>query len=951
MRYPRGTSIVLMAAVVLLLAASISSAGVVYVKWDSPGPTFDGASWDTAFHGVYAGLHAASPGDEVWVAKGTYVECITLKDGVGLYGGFTGTETFRDERNFRTNETILDGNQQGSVVTSPQGATTSTVIDGFTIRNGRGTGTDPDTYTGGGIDCDFSSPTIAHNRVTWNLSPGGSAIYSHASSAVVSDNVISGNGIGVAIYCYATMPTISGNCITGNTVGIGCEWCYVHFPTITNNTIVGNSGEGIYSNNSRTVITNNLIAFNKTGVYATLGPATLRRNCVYGNFYKDYAAGKAGADDIHVDPLLVCREYGNVHIQPGSPCRDVGLNDASGITPYDIDGQPRIQDAAIDIGADESDGSTALPGPYAIIRISPDGDDSKDGRTWESAKKTVQAGVDTASAAGGEVWVRSGTYTECVALHAYAYLYGGFAGTELARSERNWDEHETILDGGQTGSVVAITAGYSMSRIDGFTICNGSEGGIYCDGCTPTIAHNRITGNHAESGGGIFCYSASPAIVDNLIADNSATSSGGAIYCSHCSLPIITDNRIIGNSSDATREGGGGVYCGFECSATILRNAFYDNTAYCGGAIYTMNARPTIAGNLIIANVATGSESYCGGGGIYCFGSSPKITDNTIVGNASVETEEGAGGGGIYCYGSRPRVSNSIVAFNSSGICSDYTSVLQNDCVFGNTRYQLSRALTIEGGVNADPLFVNRAAGDYHLKLISPCVNAGWNDAPGLPSTDMDGENRILYGTVDIGADECSGTVDVMREAKMVANGVPVSLTEAIVTAAFDGFFYIEAENRSMGIRVEKADHGLKAGAKVSITGALKTNADGERFIEAETVTPTGKGSIAPLFINSRALGGGDWLYNSSTGAGQQGVFGGLGLNNIGMLVTTWGKLIYLGGADKVGDAKIEAGKEILDGVRTVFVDTYVRVTGVVSCYKDPDGVHPTILATEIIPL
>ena len=27
------------------------------------------------------------------------------------------------------------------------------------------------------------------------------------------------------------------------------------------------------------------------------------------------------------------------------------------------------------------------------------------------------------------------------------------------------------------------------------------------------------------------------------------------------------------------------------------------------------------------------------------------------------------------------------------------------------------------------------------------------------------------------------------------------------------------------------------------------------------------------------------------------------------------------------------------------------RVTGVVSCYKDADGLHPTILPTEIIPL
>lgn len=67
-----GTAVLLAAALSMAIPSAADAA--VYVKWNSPGPTFDGRSWETAHHMVQASLDAAISGEEVWVAAGTYVE-------------------------------------------------------------------------------------------------------------------------------------------------------------------------------------------------------------------------------------------------------------------------------------------------------------------------------------------------------------------------------------------------------------------------------------------------------------------------------------------------------------------------------------------------------------------------------------------------------------------------------------------------------------------------------------------------------------------------------------------------------------------------------------------------------------------------------------------------------------------------------------------------------------
>lgn len=270
--------------------------GTIYVK--STGNDFnDGSSWELAKQTVGASLTAATSGDEVWVAAGTYNERITLKAGVALYGGFAGTETALAQRSWQTNVTILDGQAGGAVVTSPSGATATTQIDGFTLRNGTGTGSGS-SRNGGGIYCRTSSPTIRNNTITGNTARNGGGIYCRTSSPIITNNIISANVSsydGGGIYCYdSSAPTISNNTISGNSATYhgGGIYCNYSSPAVSNNTISGNSansdGGGIYCYfSSNPNLSNNRISANSAdyggGIYCDSSSPVIDNNKISAN--------------------------------------------------------------------------------------------------------------------------------------------------------------------------------------------------------------------------------------------------------------------------------------------------------------------------------------------------------------------------------------------------------------------------------------------------------------------------------------------------------------------------------------------------------------------------------------------------------------------------------------------------------------------------------------------
>lgn len=191
----------LLTLTVLLSAMQIGlQAKVIYVQSGSEG---QGSSWEDALGNLQDALLLAQPGDQIWVASGTYTPTadddrtvsFIVRDSIELYGGFSGVEGTLEERNFENNLTILSGeigdaatNEDNSyTIVMMTGVSSATILDGFTISDGAANGFSEGgdvTSSGAGLFNDgtaqVSSPVIKNCVFTNNYAREGAAIYNYA---------------------------------------------------------------------------------------------------------------------------------------------------------------------------------------------------------------------------------------------------------------------------------------------------------------------------------------------------------------------------------------------------------------------------------------------------------------------------------------------------------------------------------------------------------------------------------------------------------------------------------------------------------------------------------------------------------------------------------------------------------------------------------------------------
>jgi hypothetical protein len=377
-------------------APARAAGSIIYVKASASGQN-DGSSWANAYTSLQSALAAATSGDQIWVAAGSYKPSttgdrsasFTLTSGVALYGGFAGSETLLSQRDWTSNVTILSGDLNGNdsgftnngensyhVVRGATGAT----LDGFTITGGNANVISGTSDIGGGIYNNGSSPMLSNLIVSGNSSTNfGGGIYNNSSSPTLTNMTISGNKSinGGGIYNNnssnptLTNVTIAGNRVTGNGGGIDN---ISSSPTLTNVIISGNSasiyGGGMYNaGSSNPTLTNVTIAGNRAtsiggGMRNLNSSPQIRNSIVWGNrvgtaassvanssstpvvSYSIVEGGYSGTGNLNLDPKFVTSvdaasaptTSGDLRLLANSPAIDAGDNSVLPTDSGDLDG-------------------------------------------------------------------------------------------------------------------------------------------------------------------------------------------------------------------------------------------------------------------------------------------------------------------------------------------------------------------------------------------------------------------------------------------------------------------------------------------------------------------------------------------------------------------------------------------------------------------------------------
>lgn len=186
----------------------------------------------------------------------------------------------------------------------------------------------------------------------------------------------------------------------------------------------------------------------------------------------------------------------------------------------------------------------------------------------------------------------------------------------------------------------------------------------------------------------------------------------------------------------------------------------------------------------------------------------------------------------------------------------------------------------------------------------------------------------------------------VFANIKELANNKPVTCDNLTVTAVFSDYSYF-ASNDGWGIAA-KCTTTPTVGTVVNInSGTITTMTSGERYINGAVLTTNGTNMVKlHKYISIADIGGGNYKYDSSTGAGQIGITNGTGLNNIGMPVVTCGFVTesantYFTITDGISCIRIISTAKYAIG-------TYVIATGVVTIYKTSNIIYPAVRASDL---
>ena len=408
---------------------------------------------------------------------------------------------------------------------------------------------------------------------------------------------------------------------------------------------------------------------------------------------------------------------------------------------------------------------------------------------WGSAAIAIQDAIDVATIPGSRVVVTNGIYAS-----------GGGVASGQTSSNRvmildpiiveslNGPNNTTILGASDpitgTHGENSVRGVYMRTgELKGFTISNGytstpiilmieTRGGGVNAWKGGFVSNCIVCVNFAYDGGGV----AYGTFVDCVIRGNSADNDGGGAYAS-----ILYSGSIVSNTSNNVGGGtylsilnrtiidansarrGGGTYISTLNDCFIINNIV---TEYGGGLCNSVAKQCLIESNVSgtsgggatdsevvssiirnnLANIRGGGTENCEVDNCLIIGNSAQngggTFSSTLNGCTIVKNLAQLNGGGIYFGDAK----NSIIYYNAASNCANiYQSGCQYCCI------ELDYAGL--GNISDLPYFVDTNLANYRLVNTSPCINAGTNEFAAV-DWDLDGNPRIVYERVDIGAYE-----------------------------------------------------------------------------------------------------------------------------------------------------------------------------------------------------
>jgi hypothetical protein len=341
------------------------------------------------------------------------------------------------------------------------------------------------------------------------------------------------------------------------------------------------------------------------------------------------------------------------------------------------------------------------------------GSDSNNCKSRQHACKTIGRAISLAHS-GDSISVAAATYSENLTVALSVTITGSGAKT-------------TIIDGGNSNTVVTISSSVTLSRV---TIRNGnnwSGGGIYNSGAL-RVVDGIVSGNFASWYGGGIYNSGTLIVIDSTISGNTVSNTcaticlalGGGIY----NNGPLTINKTTISKNLAARDclrgcgpAGGGIF-NFEAPLAINNSTLSGNRAVArcsegcgsrGGGIFNSGTLTTSNSTFSGNSAATGTASGVGGS-IYNYFEGTAILQNTIVANSTL---------GGNCSGS--------VTSNGYNLSSDGTCNLNNTGDLNNTDPKLGQLGHYGGLTRTIPLLSG-----------SPAIDAG------NPNGCTDGNGHLL---------------------------------------------------------------------------------------------------------------------------------------------------------------------------------------------------------------